>query len=184
MLGPSLKFISEQDVFQTIEKCENKKLKVTYCSLSINGECITSKNVILKITKIHKNCGFIEGVVLKDNEPFEDIVLKSSQILSLECFKGNQKPEKPSIFEVIKNCNGMVRITQCTKFEKGACKDSRTFNFIVTQLDEKNKNIKGYRIRGNGQAEYMVIDSSMILKVECLTSREVLANPWMMFPFK
>jgi hypothetical protein len=167
-----LKFIEPEDVFQAIEKCDSKKLKISYCSLTLNGKCINSKNAIIKINKIHKNCGFVEGVILKDNEPFENIILKSSQILSLECVKGGQKPNKPSIFEIIKNCNGLIRVTQCTKLEKGICKDNKTFNFMVTQIDEKNKNIKGYRIKSNGQPEYMVLDSSAILKVECLSPRE------------
>ncbi|MGL4912363.1 MAG: hypothetical protein ACRC3Y_08015 [Romboutsia sp.] len=184
MRDPSLKFIAPEDVFQTIEKCDSKKLKVTYCSLTVNGQCMTTKNEIIKIIKIHKNCGFVEGVILRDNEAYEDIILKSSQILSLECVKGGQKPEKPSIFEVIKNCNGLIRLTQCTKLEKGVCKDSKTFNFMVTKIDEKNKNIKGYKLKNNGQPEYMVIDSSVILKVECLSPRDILDNPWSMLPFK
>jgi hypothetical protein len=49
---------------------------------------------------------------------------------------------------------------------------------MVTQLDEKNKNIKGYRIKSNGQPEYMVLDSSAILKVECLSPREAFNMPF------
>lgn len=174
------KFISTDDVYQTIEKCKSKKLKVTYCSLTLNKQCITTKSAVIKITKIHKNCDFIEGVILKDNEPYEDIVLKSSQILSLECVKDGKKT---SIFDTIRNCNGLVRITQCIKLDKGVCKDSKTFPFMVTQLDEKNKNIKGYRIRTNKQPEYMVIDTSVILKVECLVPKGDINIPWMILPF-
>jgi len=54
---------------------------------------------------------------------------------------------------------------------------------MVTQMDEKNKNIKGYRIRNNKQPEYMVIDASMILKVECLAPKDGINIPWMILPF-
>lgn len=175
-----LKFIGPEDIYKTIEKCDSKKLKVTYCSLTLNGKCSTTKNIIIKVNNINKSCGYIEGVVLRDGEPFEDIILKSSQIVSVECSKGG---EKNSIFDTIRNCNGLVRITQCTKLEKGVCKDSKTFPFMVTEIDERNKNIKGYRIKNNNQPEYMVIDSSMILKVECLTPRNSSSMPWMIIPF-
>jgi hypothetical protein len=178
-----LKFISTEDVYKTIERCDSKKLKITYCSLTSKQQCITTRSAVIKIIKIHRNCDFIEGVILRDNEPYEDIILKSSQILSLECVKGGQKPEKPSIFDTIRNCNGLVRINQCIKLDKGECTDSRTFPFMVTQIDEKNKNIKGYRIRNNKQPEYMVIDTSMILKVECLAPRDGTNIPWMILPF-
>jgi len=175
-----LKLISTEDVYKTIEKCNSKKLKVTYCSLTSKQKCIATKSAVIKIIKIHRNCDFIEGVILRDNEPYEDIILKSSQILSLECVKDGKKPY---IFDTIRNCNGLVRITQCIKLDKGECRDSKTFPFMVTQMDEKNKNIKGYRIRNNKQPEYMVIDASMILKVECLAPKDGTNIPWMILPF-
>lgn len=180
---PSVKYISPQDVFETIEKCDNKKLKITYCSLNLNDQCITTKKAIIKITKIHKNCGFIEGLILKDNDPYENIILKSSQILSIECVKQNTPPVNESIFDTIRKCNGLVRITQCLKLDKGICTDKKSFPFLVSDIDEKNKNIKGYRVNNN-QPEYMVIDVSMILKVECINPSTVFPNmPWM-FPWK
>ena len=43
---------------------------------------------------------------------------------------------------MIKSCNGVVRITQCTKLENGKCVNRTSFPFLVTEIDRKNNNIK------------------------------------------
>lgn len=177
----NMKLIAPDDVYKTIEKCNSKKLKITYCSLTLNNKCMETKKIVILVNKINKNCGFIEGVILKNNEPVEDIILKSSQILSIECAGNNDSSENESVFETIKNCNGFIRITQCMKLEKGKCKESKTFPFLVTSIDEKNKNIKGYKIRNNMQPEYTVIDASVILKVDCLGTNNNPRSPFSIY---
>ena len=104
-----LKTLNPYDIYQAIEQCNNKVLKVTYCSLRIDGQCINTKTNIIQIKKLYKTCDFIEGTILKDNKPYEDIVLKADQILKVECVKsnitGNNPEPTPTIFDIIKSCN-------------------------------------------------------------------------------
>ena len=182
-----LKTLNPYDIYQAIEQCNNKVLKVTYCSLRIDGQCINTKTNIIQIKKLYKTCDFIEGTILKDNKPYEDIVLKTDQILKVECVKsnipGNNPEPTPTIFDIIKSCNGIVRITQCTKLEKGKCVSKSSFPFLVTEIDRKNNNVKGYRIRENKSPEYIALDASLIINVECLTQVNSPNFPWGIIPF-
>lgn len=180
----NLKFVTPYDIFETIDKCNSKVLKVTYCTLTLNNQCQNTKTFILQIKKIHRNEGFIEGVILKDNKPSEDIILRSDKILQIECIKSGGNPEEnPSIFEIIKNCNGLVNITQCTKLEKGKCIEKYTFPFLVTDLDKKNNTIKGYKIKNDKYTKFTVIDASLIQSVECLSKYKNPNFPWSIIPF-
>ncbi len=179
---PSLKYLSPYDIYDVIDKCQSKVLRVTYCSLTLNKQCMNTKTSKIKITKIYKESGFIEGLILKDGEPFENIILKSNQILKVECVKGD-KPDGLSVYDKIKECNGLVRITQCIKIENGECVRRNTFPFFVSEIDKKNNNIKGYVIRENEYPKYTVIDVSLILNVSCL-SKDYLKNfPINIIPF-
>ena len=183
----NLKTLNPYDIYQAIEKCNNKILRITYCSLRIDGQCMDTKTNIIKIRRLYKTCDFIEGTILKDNRPYEDIILKADQILKVECIKSNkpdnnQKPQ-PTIFDIIKSCNGVVKITQCTKIENGKCVSKASFPFLVIQIDRKNNNIKGYRIRDGRPPEYIVLDVSLILNVECLTKSNSPNFPWGLIPF-
>lgn len=117
----NLKTLSPYDIYQAIEQCNSKVLKITYCSLRIEGQCMNTKTNVIQIKRLYKTCDFIEGTILRDDKPYEDIVLKAEQILKVECIKSNNpdnKPnENPTIFDIIKSCNGIVKITQCTKLE-------------------------------------------------------------------
>ena len=141
----NLKTLNPYDIYQAIEQCNSKILKITYCSLRIDGQCMNTKTNVIQIKRLYKTCDFIEGTILKDDKPYEDIVLKADQILKVECIKSNKpdnKPEeKPTIFDMIKSCNGVVRITQCTKLENGKCLNRISFPFLVTEIDRKNNNI-------------------------------------------
>lgn len=182
-----LKTLNPYDVYQAIEQCNNKILKITYCSLRVDGQCMDTKTNIIKIKRLYKTCDFIEGTILRDNKLVEDIVLKVDQILKIECIKSgkpNNKPEeKPTIFDIIKSCNGMVKLTQCTKIEKGKCTNKTSFPFLVTEIDRRNNNIKGYRIRDGRPPEYIVLDASLILNIECLTQSNSPNFPWGLIPF-
>lgn len=180
----NLKFVTPYDIFETIDKCNSKILKVTYCTLMLNNQCQNTKTFVLQIKKIHRNEGFIEGVILKDNKPYEDIILRSDKILQVECVKSGGSPdEKPSIFEIIKSCNGLVNITQCTKLEKGKCIEKDTFPFLVTDIDKKNNTIKGYKIKNDKYTKFTVIDASLIQRVDCLSKDKNPNFPWSMIPF-
>ncbi|MGL5313961.1 MAG: hypothetical protein ACRC92_12005 [Peptostreptococcaceae bacterium] len=180
----NLKFVTPYDIFETIDKCNSKILKVTYCTLMLNNQCQNTKTFVLQIKKIHRNEGFIEGVILKDNKPYEDIILRADKILQVECVKnGGNSDEKPSIFEIIKSCNGLVNITQCTKLEKGKCTEKDTFPFLVTDIDKKNNTIKGYKIKNDKYTKFTVIDASLIQRVECLSKDKNPNFPWSMIPF-
>ena len=121
---------------------------------------MNTKTNVIQIKRLYKTCDFIEGTILRDDKPYEDIVLKAEQILKVECIKSNNpdnKPnENPTIFDIIKSCNGIVKITQCTKLENGKCVNRISFPFLVTEIDRKNNNIKGYRIREGRTPEYIV----------------------------
>ena len=183
-LDNDLKFVTPTDIFETIDKCNSKVLKITYCSLTQNNTCQNTKTFILKIKKIYRKEGFVEGTILKDNQPYEDVVLMADKILKVECVKGGGSTEEnPSFFDIIKSCNGLVNITVCTKIEKGKCTDRDTFPFLVTEVDKKNNNIKGYKIKGEKNTQFSVIDVSLIQKVECLTKDKNPNFPWMVIPF-
>ena len=183
----NLKTLNPYDIYQAIEQCNSKILKITYCSLRIDGQCMNTKTNVIQIKRLYKTCDFIEGTVLKDDKPYEDIVLKTDQILKVECIKSNKpdnKPEeKPTIFDMIKSCNGVVRITQCTKLENGKCVNRTSFPFLVTEIDRKNNNIKGYKVREGLTPEYIVLDASLILNVECVTQANSPNFPWGLIHF-
>lgn len=84
---PTMKYISPEVLYETIYNSEIKIFKVTYCSLKLNDQYIIIKKNIIKIVKTYKDIGFIEGTILKDNEPLEDIILKYNRILKIECLK-------------------------------------------------------------------------------------------------
>lgn len=176
--GPNLKAVTTSDLYDIIDKCKSKTLRITYCSLTLNKQCANTKTATIKINKINRNCELIEGVILRNGEPIEDIILKNSQILNIQCVGGGQTPDNSHIFDIIRNCRGFVRITQCTNLEYGQCKNTISFIFLVTNIDEKNNNIKGYRIRSNSIPEYALIDVSLITRVECLTQNSAPNLPW------
>lgn len=178
----NLKFLNSSDVYTAIQACNSKRLKVTYCSLKLDSQCINTKSIIMKINKLHTNCDFIEGTILKEDKPFEDIVLKASSILQIECVKDKKPNDNISIYDTIKYCDGLVKITQCSKLEKGKCVSKSSFYFLVTKMDSKNKVIKGYRIRQNHSPEYMVLDESLILDIECITKENSPNFPWWVIP--
>lgn len=182
----NVKFVTPYDIYDTIDKCNSKTLKVTYCSLTLNGQCQDTKTFIIQIKKIYRNEGFIEGVILRDSKPYEDVILRADKILRVECvnnINNNNNDNKPSIFDIIKNCNGLVNITLCTKIEKGKCVDKDTFPFLVTDIDKKNNTIKGYKIKNDQYTKFVVIDVSLIQKVECLSKDKNPNFPWNIIPF-
>ena len=63
------------------------------------------------------------------------------------------------------------------------CVNRISFPFLVTEIDRKNNNIKGYRIREGRTPEYIVLDASLILNVECLTQANSPNFPWGLIPF-
>lgn len=176
--GPNLKSVTTNDLYNVIEKCNNKMLKITYCSLTLNKQCINTKTITMRIDKINRPCEQIEGVILRNGEPIEDIILKNSQILNIECVGSSQTPNNSYLFNIIRNCRGFVRITQCTNLENGQCKNTTSFPFLVTDIDERNNNIKGYRIRNNSTPEYALLDVSLITRVECLSQSSSPNLPW------
>lgn len=175
---PSIKTVTTSDLYDIIDKCKSKILRITYCSLTLNKQCVNTKTITMRITKINRHCEMVEGIVLRNGEPVEDIILKNSQILNVQCMGKGQTPDKSYIFDIIRNCRGFVRITQCTKLEGGQCKNTTSFLFLVTDIDERNNNIKGYRIRNSSIPEYALIDVSLITRVECLTQNSAPNLPW------
>ena len=148
----NLKTLNPYDIYQAIEQCNSKILKITYCSLRIDGQCMNTKTNVIQIKRLYKTCDF--------------------------------KPEeKPTIFDMIKSCNGVVRITQCTKLENGKCVNRTSFPFLVTEIDRKNNNIKGYKVRDGLTPEYIVLDASLILNVECVTQANSPNFPWGLIHF-
>ena len=91
----NLKTLNPYDIYQAIEQCNSKILKITYCSLRIDGQCMNTKTNVIQIKRLYKTCDFIEGTILKDDKPYEDIVLKADQILKVECIKSNKPDNKP-----------------------------------------------------------------------------------------
>lgn len=179
---PNAKFLDSSDVYNAIKKCNSRILNITYCSLKKDNECINSESFTIEITKLHQNCDFIEGVILKNGKPYKDIILKSTSILSVECVKNSNHDENMSIYDIIKYCDGLVNITQCTKFEKGKCVQKTTFPFLVHSIDKKDKSIKGYKIKSNQAPEYMVISDNTILDVDCITKNNTPNFPWWILP--
>ena len=154
----NLKTLNPYDIYQAIEQCNSKILKITYCSLRIDGQCMNTKTNVIQIKRLYKTCDFIEGTVLKDDKPYEDIVLKADQILKVECIKSN-KPDN------------------------GKCVNRTSFPFLVTEIDRKNNNIKGYKVREGLTPEYIVLDASLILNVECVTQANSPNFPWGLIHF-
>lgn len=181
-LDPTLKFIDSSDIYETIKKCNSKILRITYCSLTLNGQCMNIKTIDMKIKKIYPNSEFIEGTQLINNEPVEDIIMKASVVLKIECVQGSKPDETLSIYDKIKYCNGIVKITQCTKLEQGKCVRKTSFPFVVTDMDKKNKVIKGYQIKNNTTPQYMVLDDSLILDVDCINKKNMPDFPWWIIP--
>lgn len=179
---PTLKFIDSSDIYETIKNCNSKILRVTYCSLTINGQCMNIKTIDMKIKKIYPNSEFVEGTILINDELVEDIIMKASVILKLECIQQNKPDDNLSIYEMIKYCNGIVKITQCTKLEKGKCVQKTSFPFLVTDMDKKNKVIKGYKIKDNSKPQYMVLDESLIVDVGCISKKNMPDFPWWIIP--
>lgn len=179
----NLKFLNSAEVYSAIQVCNSKVLNITYCSLKLDDICMDTKTVTILIRKLHQNCDFIEGTILKNSRPFEDIVLKSSRILKVECSKDTKPDENLSIYDTIKYCEGLVKITQCSKIEKGKCIQKKSFPFLVGEIDTKNNIIKGYRIRDRQPPEYIILDTSLILDVECITKNNSPNFPWGMIPF-
>lgn len=176
--GPSIKAVTTSDLYDIIDKCKSKTLRITYCSLTLNKQCVNTKTITMRVNKINRPCEMVEGVILINREPVEDIILKNSQILNVQCMGEGQTPDKSYIFDIIRNCRGFVRITQCTNLEGGQCKNTTNFPFLVTDIDERNNNIKGYRIRNSSIPEYTLIDVSLITRVECLTQNSAPNLPW------
>ncbi|RDY27903.1 hypothetical protein CHL78_007830 [Romboutsia weinsteinii] len=182
MNNPSLKFISTNDVYEAIDRCNSKVLRITYCSLTINNQCSNTKTEVIKVNRVDRSCGIIEGQILRNNQPVEDIILRDRRILRIECVQGSTPPGPSPIFDIIKNCKGFVRITECTQLVGGQCQDRRSYPFLVTDVDERNNTIKGFRISGNQNPEFIILDASLILRVECLSQGSNPNLPWMLIP--
>lgn len=182
MNNPSLKFISTNDVYDAIDKCNSKVLRITYCSLTINNQCINTKTEVIRVNRVDRSCGIIEGQILRNNQPVEDIILRDRRILRIECVQGSTPPAPLPIFDIIKNCRGFVRIIECTQLVGGQCQDRRSYPFLVTDVDERNNTVKGFRIRGNQNPEFVILDASLILRVECLSQSSNPNLPWMLIP--
>lgn len=176
------KFIDSSDVYNAIKKCNSKKINITYCSLEIDNECINTRNVTIQIKKLHQNCNFIEGTIIRNNKPVEDIILKSSSIYSIECVSDLEPEDTVSIYDTINYCDGLVRMTVWNKIEKGKCIQKTSFPFLATSVDKKNKLIKGYRIRANQPPEYIVLDERVVLAVDCITNKNTPNFPWWILP--
>ncbi len=174
---PNVKFIDNNDVYNAIKKCKSKVVNITYCSLNINNKCMNTESISIEIIKIHQNCNFIEGVVLKNGKPHKDLILKASSILSIECAT-SYPDNNMSFYDVIKFCDGLVKITQCTKIEKGKCTQRNSFPFLVKSVDKKENVIKGYKIKLNQTPEYMVISGDSIIDVDCITNSNTPNFPW------
>lgn len=177
-----LKAIDARDVYDAIDRCNSRRLRITFCSLTLNNECVNSRTEIIRVTRVNRACGIIEGQILRNNQPFEDIILRDSKILRIECEIDNIPPGGSPIFDIIKNCRGFVRITECTNIKGGQCTERRSYPFLVTNVDERNNTIRGFRIRGNQNPEFVILDASVILRVECLSQSSNPNLPWSMIP--
>lgn len=176
------KYLDSSDVYNAIKRCNSKILKITYCSLKKYNECMSTESIVIEIIKLHQNCDFIEGIILKNNMPYKDIILRSSSILSIECDNIMNHNDKMSIYDIIKYSDGLIKITQCTKFEKGKCTQKSVFPFLVKSVDKNNKVIKGYRIKNNQPPEYMILSENTVLDVDCITNGNTPDFPWWVIP--
>ena len=73
-------------------------------------------------------------------------------------------------------------ITECTQLQGGQCIQRRSYPFLVTSTDERNNTIRGFRIRGNQNPEFVILDARMILRVECLSQSNNPNLPWNLIP--
>lgn len=177
-----LKAIDARDVYDVIDRCNSRRLRITFCSLTLNNECVNSRTEVIRVTRVNRSCGIIEGQILRNNQPFEDIILRDSKILRIECVGDNTPPPGLPIFDIIEGCRGFVMITECTQLQEGQCIQRRSYPFLVTSTDERNNTIRGFRIRGNQNPEFVILDARMILRVECLSQSNNPNLPWNLIP--
>ena len=116
------------------------------------------------------------GIVLpQEYVPYEKLPVLRSGIILGQIVKNRIEPHH-SAFMAAKAC-------ECVSKVDFDVNSAEIKVFLHGEEVAVDNNIKGYRIRDGKTPEYIALDASLILNVECLTQSNSPNFPWGLIPF-